>query len=89
MRMPRNRPATTRPNVQAPRQRTNLTIRPEYIAEARELGINLSEACERGLVRAIADARAQRWLTENREALDASNAWVEANGLPLANKRQF
>ena len=33
--------------------------------------------------------RAARWLEENRAALDASNDWVEANGLPLANKRLF
>lgn len=28
--------------------------------------------------------RAQRWLRENAEAMQASNVWVEANGLPLA-----
>lgn len=88
MRMPRSKLASTR-HSPSPRQRTNLTIRAEYIAEARELGINLSEACERGLVTAIAEMRADRWLTENREALDASNSWVEANGLPLASKRLF
>lgn len=82
---PSIKPARSR----SPRQRTNLTVRPEYIAEARELGINLSEAAERGLVAAIADARAARWLEDNREALESSNAWVEANGLPLAGKRLF
>ena len=33
--------------------------------------------------------RAARWLEENRAALDASNDWVEANGLPLTDKRLF
>lgn len=88
MRMPSTPPALSlRPK--APRQRANLTLRPEYVAEAREFGINLSEACERGLVAAIAEVRSARWLTEHREALDSSNAWVEANGLPLAGKRLF
>lgn len=73
----------------APRQRTNVTIDPAHIAEARELGINISEAAERGLVAAIAEARAARWLDENREALESSNAWVEANGLPLEKYRLF
>lgn len=59
------------------------------MAEARELGINLSQACERGLVETIAEARSARWLKENREALESSNAWVEANGLPLAKYRLF
>lgn len=39
--------------------------------------------------RKAAKSRATVWLEENREALEASNAWVEANGLPLAGKRQF
>lgn len=87
MRMPNTLTATNRSKL--PRQRTNVTINPEHVAEARALGINLSEACERGLVAAIAEARAACWLEENREALDSSNAWVEANGLPLAGKRLF
>lgn len=39
--------------------------------------------------RKAAKSRAALWLEENREALDASNAWVVANGLPLAGKRRF
>jgi len=33
--------------------------------------------------------QAQRWQSENREALESSNAFVEQNGLPLAKFRQF
>lgn len=78
------------PNITAPTRRaTNVSLGRELLAEARELGINVSQACERGLATTIAEKRAERWLEENREALDASNAWVEANGLPLAGKRLF
>jgi antitoxin CcdA len=59
------------------------------LEEARDLGINIPPACERGLVETIAEARAARWLEENRDALDAWNAWIEANGLPLKDKRLF
>ena len=31
----------------------------------------------------------ERWLEENRAAMDAWNAYVEAHGLPLAAFRQF
>jgi len=31
----------------------------------------------------------QKWLKENARALASSNAYVEANGLPLARHRQF
>ncbi len=32
-------------------------------------------------------ARAEAWRRENAAALESSNAWVEANGLPLARCR--
>lgn len=78
--------ATRRP---APRKAANLSAPPELVAEARALGINLSEVFERGLRAAVAEARAAVWQEENRAALDSSNAWVEARGLPLAGKRLF
>jgi len=81
--------ASRHPRRASPRKATNLSARPELVAEARELGINLSDVFERGLQQAIAEARAAAWLADNREALDSSNAWVEANGLPLAGQRLF
>jgi antitoxin CcdA len=81
--------ASRQPRRASPRKATNLSARPELVAEARELGINLSDVFERGLKQAIAEARAAAWLADNREALDSSNAWVEANGLPLAGQRLF
>jgi Post-segregation antitoxin (ccd killing mechanism protein) encoded by the F plasmid len=75
------------PRRTASRKATNFSARPELVAEARELGINLSDVFERGLQQAIAEARSALWLEENREALESSNAWVEARGLPLAGKR--
>jgi len=53
------------------------------------MGINLSQACERGLAAAVADARRQRWLDANQGAMDAWNDHVAAHGLPLAAFRQF
>lgn len=53
------------------------------------MGINLSQACERGLTAEVADARRQRWLTENQDAMDVWNGHVAEHGLPLAAFRQF
>ena len=72
-----------------PRKRTTMTIRPDYLADAKRLGITVSEAAERGLRDAIREAEAARWLEENGEAVAAANDWVEANGLPLADRRLF
>ena len=75
--------------MQAARKATNLSMDPELLAEARELGVNLSRAAEAGLREAVHAAKAEAWKRENREALDSSNAWAEANGLPLAKHRPF
>jgi len=72
-----------------PRQRANLTISPDALEAAQRLGINLSEAAERGLRLAIREAEEALWLRENGEALDSCNAWVDSRGLPLAGKRLF
>ncbi len=55
--------------------------------EARELKINVSQACERGLAAEVAATKAQRWLEENRAAIEAWNEYVEQQGLPLADFR--
>ena len=71
------------------RRATNVTLPEELLRDAREMGINLSQACERGLAVAVAEQRRQRWLEENREAMDAWNGYVAEHGLPLAAFRQF
>ncbi|WP_412052011.1 type II toxin-antitoxin system CcdA family antitoxin (plasmid) [Hoeflea sp. Naph1] len=51
--------------------------------------MNLSQAAEAGLRRAVAEAKAQAWRRENAAALASSNAWAQAHGLPLEKYRQF
>jgi antitoxin CcdA len=58
-------------------------------AEARLLDLNISQACEQAPVSAIAAIRARHWLAGNREAPDSSGLDVEANGLSLADFRNF
>jgi antitoxin CcdA len=71
------------------RRPTNVTLDPRAVAEARELGINVSKACEQGLVSELKKVREARWVTENLPKIEAWNEWVEKNGLPLAHLRQF
>jgi len=73
----------------SPRRATNVTLPEELLRAARDLGINLSQACERGLAAEVATARRHRWLAENRAAMQAWNDHVAAHGLPLADYRQF
>jgi antitoxin CcdA len=71
------------------RRPTNVTLPADLIADAKRLGINISDACESGLRERVASARRQRWLEENREAIAEYNARVERDGLILARYRQF
>jgi len=71
------------------RRPTNVTLSESLLREARALKINVSQACEVGLAQEVANAKALQWQSENRAAMDAWNDYVEKNGLPLAEYRQF
>ncbi|WP_353216916.1 type II toxin-antitoxin system CcdA family antitoxin [Sandarakinorhabdus sp.] len=77
------------PGVRDTRRPTNVSLDRGLVEQAREHGINISQACERGIAEQLARVRATKWLEENRAALESSNAYVEAHGLPLARLRQF
>jgi len=71
------------------RQRINVTLPESLLQEARQLKINLSQACERGLAAEVSQTKAQKWQQENQAAINAWNAYVEEHDLPLAEYRQF
>ncbi len=68
---------------------TNLTLSENLIAEAKALKINLSQAAEMGLAKAVSAEKARIWKEENAEAIESSNEWVRKNGIPLEKYRQF
>jgi antitoxin CcdA len=68
---------------------TNLSLSAALVDEARELGVNISVAAARGLERAVAKRRAERWIEENGAAFKSYNDYVERNGLPLEKLRLF
>ena len=71
------------------RRATNVSLPADLIEEARSLNVNISKACESGLAREVTKSRAERWREENRSAIEYWNRWVEENGLPLEEYRQF
>lgn len=78
-----------RSSAAAVKRPTNVSLRADLIEEARQLDVNISKACEQGLEREVAKTRAERWREENKSAIDYWNRWVEENGLPLEEYRQF
>lgn len=71
------------------RKPTNLSLDSELLKEAKLLGINVSRSAEAGIAEAVKLYKQKKWLQDNASALESSNAYVEANGLPLAQHRQF
>jgi len=71
------------------RRATNVTLSEALVGLAKELGVNVSQACEAGLAAEVKAARAKKWLEENREAFEAYNKYVEENGLTLERYRTF
>ncbi|WP_052134198.1 type II toxin-antitoxin system CcdA family antitoxin [Sphingomonas sp. 37zxx] len=72
-----------------PRRATNVSLPADAVAEAKTLGLNVSQACEEGLLNRLKHARKEQWTKDNWEAIQANNAWVEEHGLPLAKYRMF
>ena len=71
------------------RRPTNVTLPEALLRDARDLGINLSQACERGVAAEVASRRRQRWLEQNHAAINSYNEHVARYGLPLGAFRQF
>lgn len=71
------------------RKACNLSLDRALLDEARSLGLSISRAAEAGLSEAVRHRKSEIWREENADALKSSNAWVEANGLPLAKHRRF
>lgn len=71
------------------RRPVNLTLDSDTVAAARELGINLSQTCNRALAAAVKHESEQRWKAENAAWIEAHRQWVDANELPLERYRLF
>lgn len=71
----------------AGRKPTNVSLPADLVAEAKRLGINVSQACEAGLAGEVRKQLSEEWKRENREAIESSNEYVRKHGLPLARHR--
>ncbi len=71
------------------RKPVNLSLDSGVVEAARAAGINLSQTCEAALRAAAKAERERSWQEENKDSIEAWNAWVEEHGSPLAQYRQF
>lgn len=68
-------------DLRAPKRATNLSVNADLLEQARAADVNLSAALERALVESLRSLQCERWLAENRAAMDAYNQHVEAHGV--------
>ncbi len=73
----------------APKKATNLSINSDLLTKARSLKINLSATLETALEEQVKLVERERWLKENKQALDTLNKHAEENGLFSDSFRQF
>jgi antitoxin CcdA len=72
-----------------PKRATNVSIRSDLLAAAREAGVNLSATLERALTEELAEAKRKKWREENREAIQAYNEHIEKHGVFSDDVRRF
>ena len=66
-----------------------VTLDDEIVAEAQELGLDVSAVTAAALTEAVREAKAATWAEENREALAQRRARIERDGPILARYRTF
>ena len=71
------------------RKAANVTLPEPLPRESKDLGINVSQACEKGREAAVSGARSAAWPHENRAAIKAMNEYVKKRGILLGEFRQF
>lgn len=71
--------------VSATKRKTSLTLDIDALEAAKEFEINVSAVAETALIKAVAQARRNKWLTENADAFAAQSDWHERHGHPLAD----
>lgn len=72
-----------------PKRATNVSIRTDLLAAAREAGVNLSATLERALTEELAASKRKQWREENREAIEVYNEHVEKHGTFSDDMRNF
>jgi antitoxin CcdA len=74
---------------QAQKKATNLSINSDLLHQAKQLKINISATLEKSLSQEVRKCKEAAWLAENKEALLASNKFVEKHGVFAAQYRVF
>ena len=67
----------------------NVTVDENVLAEAKQLGLNLSQVLEDELKKRVTEERTRRFQEEHREAIEAHNRFIEKHGIFGAKYRSW
>jgi len=67
----------------------NVTVDENVLADAKQLGLNLSQVMEDELRRRVKEEKTRRWEEEHREAIEAHNRFIEKHGIFGAKYRSW
>lgn len=73
----------------ARRKAVNVSMAPNLIAQAKELGINISEVSEAAIQAEIRKASLEKWKAENQSAIDNYNRRIMKSGVFSEGQRRF
>jgi antitoxin CcdA len=76
-------------DTNAPKKPTNLSVNSDLLNEAKALKINLSATFEAALLNELKAVRREKWLAENKQAIDACNELADTHGLFADKHRVF
>lgn len=78
-----------RDHAKRKKKAVNLSIDADLLAEAKQAGINMSEALERTLANELKHDRWEKWRRENRAAIESHNEFIRKHGLLSDDWRKF
>ena len=73
----------------APKRPVNLSLNSDLLRLGKELGLNLSSVAEEALAYAVSTRLAERWLEENRNAIESYNRRIDSQGVFSDGLRTF
>jgi len=73
----------------APKKATNLSLNSDLLKRTRALNINLSATLEQALKDKLKSIEAEKWVKENKNAIQAYNEFVDEHGCFSDEFREF
>ena len=75
--------------INAPKKPTNLSVNSDLLYEAKALKLNLSATFEAALLNELKAARRDKWIAENKQAIDTCNKLANEHRLFADKHREF